>query len=735
MKRLVIGAMVICMILWAQIGPKIMPEPASTLDNKLCCGRPVKPSEVKPERIEPETKPQSKLSEGWAFIVLKSEDPLRMNEILHRLEKEGINTNGLRWPPHCALIRATKEDEAKILKVEGIEAIYFESVNPEDIPYKDDLTNAAINYWNRLLTGEFDETIPVPGLEPPKNDMLIPPQNYRYQSDYMFGTVSACIFFPESDGSIDPNLEDWTTTLRNNVINEVSAGLQRWVTWASNEVPSISLSFSLYYYDYTQLPTGYEPISRPQSDEGLWINDCMDAIGAPAGSYFSRVSWFNEWLRSNYGTDWAFSIFVANSLNDGDGCFADGYSAYAYLGGPFQVMTYDNDGYGIGNMDWVCAHETGHNFYAFDEYAASGCYCTQSQNGYQNQNCANNCATNNTCVMRNALETPVEYYTKGHIGWDPGVYTLSDDVTQSLGYPYPKARKYQYNQSVIYWAATGVRPNAGSDWNIMLYSDTNFGTQLASSTYGGTTVDFVVADYNHSPTGVDAIYVTRYSGTSGATIEYEDGTESFSYPNSYSTTWSVGDVVEIFDYYVGSAPINLNFRLDITSGNADLGFGIFSSSGSAYYAARSGMVASADANGAGGDETFDYNVPANDYYGIIVWANYISSASYTLIIGQVGIAEKSGSVPEKEFGLDINPNPCKEYLHINWIINSTGEVPKLKVFDAAGKLVKEFSITGNTAQLVWNLKGDNGKRISDGVYFVSLENSEHKEIEKLILVK
>lgn len=734
MVKFFLSLVLLCAIGWAQSGQVILPKPANT-DNKICCGRPVKPSEVRPEKIETEPGPQQKLSEGWALVIIKAEDPLTMNAILDRLQKNGVNTNGLRWPPHCALIRATKQDETKILQTEGIEAIYFEPVKPEDIPYKDDLTNTAINYWNRLLSGEFDESIPVPGLEPPKNDMLIPPQNYRYQSDYMFGTVATCIFFPESNGSIDPNLENWTTTLRDNVINEVSAGLQRWVTWASNEVPSISLSFSLYYYDYTQLPTGYEPISRPQSDEGLWINDCMNAIGAPAGSYFSRVSWFNDWLRSNYGTDWAHSIFVANSLNDPDGCFADGYSAYAYLGGPFLVMTYDNDGYGIGNMDWVCAHETGHNFYAFDEYSSSGCTCTQSHNGYENQNCANNCATNNTCVMRNALETPVEYYSKGHIGWDPGVYTLSDDAAQSLGYPYPKARKYQYNQSVVYWAATGVRPNSGSDWDIRLYSDTGFGTQLASSAYGGTAVDFVVADYNHSPTGVDAIYVSRYSGTSGATVEYEDGTESFSYPNSYSTTWDAGDVVEIFDYYVGSAPINLNFKLDITSGSADLGFGLFKSNGSSYYAGRSGMVAYADANGAGGDETFDYNVTANDWYGIIVWANNTASASYTLIIGQVEIAEQSEMGIEREPKLVVKPNPCKENPLIRWNLISSNKVPSLRIFDTTGKLIKEFKIRESRAKSVWDLKDKYGKRVSDGIYFVCLEDGGERTIEKLIVVK
>ncbi|MEO0228150.1 MAG: T9SS type A sorting domain-containing protein [candidate division WOR-3 bacterium] len=734
MKKAILLVTTISFLLWAQRDKIISPTPAGEIKKSLCCGRRVKPTEPRPEKIETGVKSEQKLSEGWAFIILNSNTPQEMNEILGKMEKSGINISGLRWPPHCALIRATKEDRVKILEIKGIDRIYFEEINPDDVPYKDDLTNTAINYWNKLIRGELDENIPLPGIEPIKDDMRIPPQNYRYQSDYMFGSVAACIFFPESNGQIDPNTEDWTTTLRDNVINEVSAGLQRWVTWASSETPPVTLSFSLYYYNYTQTPTRYEPINRNSwNEEGLWINDCMDAIGAPSGTYFERVSWFNNWLKSNYGTDWAHSIFVVNSYNDANGCFPDGYFAYAYLGGPFLVMTYDNDGYGINNMDVVCAHETGHNFYAFDEYSSSNCICTESRNGYENQNCENNCLTNNSCIMRGGIVNAIEYYTKGHVGWDPGVYTLSDDITQSVGYPYPKARKYQYNQSSVYWAAAGVRPSTGSDWDIRLYSDTGFGTLLASSSLAGTAIDFVVADYNHSPTGVDAVYVLRYSGTSGATVEYEDGTESFSYPNSYSATWDAGDVVEIFDYYIGSAPLNLNFYLDITSGSADLGFGLFKSNSASYYAGRSSMVAYADASGPGGDESFNYNVTTNDWYGLIVWANNTSSANYTIRIGLVDIAELNNSEPNNNF--NITPNPCRERLIITFPSKSSDKNAQFKIFDATGNLLNEFKLESGVKQQVWDCKNRKGIKIPNGVYFLCYESKEMREIRKLVIIK
>ncbi len=125
-----------------------------------------------------------------------------------------------------------------------------------------------------------------------------------------------------------------------------------------------------------KVPTSYEPISRngptgSPSGQSFWITDAMTNLGYtkfPPSWYFDNVLDYDNSLRTTFNTDWAYTIFVVDSSNDIDGKFLDGYSGYAYLGGPFVVMTYDNDGYGIINMDYVTAHETGHIFYATDEY-------------------------------------------------------------------------------------------------------------------------------------------------------------------------------------------------------------------------------------------------------------------------------------------------------------------------------------------------------------------------------
>ncbi len=103
--------------------------------------------------------------------------------------------------------------------------------------------------------------------------------------------------------------------------------------------------------------------------------------------------------------------------------FSSGHFAYAYLGGPFEVLTLDNDGWGQQNFAAVCAHETGHIFYAMDEYYSAGSPCTSASGylRYENQNSQYGTCLEDVpfCIMRSV---PLEYAvlctsTKGQIAW------------------------------------------------------------------------------------------------------------------------------------------------------------------------------------------------------------------------------------------------------------------------------------------------------------------------------
>lgn len=206
---------------------------------------------------------------------------------------------------------------------------------------------------------------------------------------FMLGTVHVTLVLMESNGSVDANTENWNSTLISQVKSGVQQGLSWWEQALAKAYPNSpqTLSFSLdTTYADAPVATGYEPIARASADEGLWINDFLDAVGynTPADPYSDLARWNND-QRIAHNTDWAYTIFVANSAADRDGKFTDGLFAYAYRNGPFLVLTSDNANWGVARIGQVAAHETGHIFGALDEYPRSAGYNTTS-GVYQTQN-------------------------------------------------------------------------------------------------------------------------------------------------------------------------------------------------------------------------------------------------------------------------------------------------------------------------------------------------------------
>lgn len=281
------------------------------------------------------------------------------------------------------------------------------------------------------------------------NDAFLPPEDintasiseYNETSEFMIGRVAVNIILPESDGSVDPSTEDWTDEEQDHVFSEIVAAMD-W--WAARE-PRANLT---YIYDVKTLPTSYEPINHPFEEQGLWIEQIMAELGYNSSSYFTRVRDYNNALRSQYNTDWAFTIFVVDSSEDNDNKFPDGKFTYAYLGGPYMVMTYGNEDYGPDNMDVVTAHEVGHIFYALDQYPSAGMLCT-NRSGYlrvENQNIENgDCSSNEPSIMRGwaspYLNGALDKYARGQVGWwdldrDNILDPVDPEVMGTFLYPY-----------------------------------------------------------------------------------------------------------------------------------------------------------------------------------------------------------------------------------------------------------------------------------------------------------
>lgn len=227
---------------------------------------------------------------------------------------------------------------------------------------------------------------------------------YYQTSEYLLGKVAVGVVFPQCHGTVDKCSETWTSKMMDQVITQVTAGTNWWVQRMGGQL-------SFVYDQQREVATGYEPINHSQSDEGLWIGDVMTHLGFAGSTYFEQVYAYNNWMRQKYGTDWAFTIFVANSEKNVPGTFSNGYFAYSYVPGPFTVTTFDNDGYTINNMSSVIAHETGHIFGALDQYSGANVSCTATS-GYlvfQNQNSQQGCSSNVDSIMRGGVVPYTNY--------------------------------------------------------------------------------------------------------------------------------------------------------------------------------------------------------------------------------------------------------------------------------------------------------------------------------------
>ena len=95
---------------------------------------------------------------------------------------------------------------------------------------------------------------------------------YYDTSEIMIGTVAVGLILPESNGVTNANTENWMAKEKQNVKKEVQAALD----WLESQAPpAAQLNFVLDAAAPRVVPTNYEPINNPQSNEGLWIGDTL----------------------------------------------------------------------------------------------------------------------------------------------------------------------------------------------------------------------------------------------------------------------------------------------------------------------------------------------------------------------------------------------------------------------------------------------------------------------------
>ncbi|MFN9625348.1 MAG: protein containing Planctomycete extracellular domain protein, partial [Planctomycetota bacterium] len=196
--------------------------------------------------------------------------------------------------------------------------------------------------------------------------------------EFMLGRIAVTPVFLESTGAV--STEDWTPAYVEAVMGNIQTGLQWWNQLLAKKSSLHTLEWVIdrTYVD-NRLPITFEPINMTSEGYLQWGPQFLQGVGFNNSPNFeANIRSFNNSQRTKLDTDWSFTIFVVNAMKDIDGSFAPGGSfsrAFAFAGGLFEVIP-------SSRPNSTYTHETGHIFWARDEYSGGGNY--YDRRGYYN---------------------------------------------------------------------------------------------------------------------------------------------------------------------------------------------------------------------------------------------------------------------------------------------------------------------------------------------------------------
>jgi hypothetical protein len=126
-------------------------------------------------------------------------------------------------------------------------------------------------------------------------------------------------------------------------------------------------------------------------------------------------------------------------------------------------------------------------------------------------------------------------------------------------------------------------------------------------------------------------------------------------------------------------------------------------------------------------------------YGTYAEGWYVDDVSVPML----GINEHDTPQQPRKISLSVAPNPFTRETDIRYLIADNGRNIsdnrlELVIYDASGRLVKDFrplSATGHQVTVKWDGTDQNDRKLGNGVYFVTLQATDQKLIEKAILFR
>lgn len=177
---------------------------------------------------------------------------------------------------------------------------------------------------------------------------------------------------------------------------KIVAEVQNGLSWLAAQSPARDVTWVHDNHHFTvdvpqaTGPTGDEE-ERYEHFESPWRDAALAELGFRGGT--AGVKQYLTKLQEDKNASAAYcAFFTLYRLNH-----------FAYCSGPYLVMHYKNDSWGIDNLDRVFAHESGHVFGAPDEYEGSECNCGSRFGFFRkaNRNCSD-CAPGGgvKCIMK-----------------------------------------------------------------------------------------------------------------------------------------------------------------------------------------------------------------------------------------------------------------------------------------------------------------------------------------------
>jgi hypothetical protein len=224
---------------------------------------------------------------------------------------------------------------------------------------------------------------------------------------------------------------------------------------------------------------------------------------------------------------------------------------------------------------------------------------------------------------------------------------LSSGVLQGV---YGQRAHKSVNQSQPYFTAVGVRgDDPTDDWELRMYASPGGASwpacatnMLAASVFADGLVEFIVGDFNGGSNVAGTYYpqpaLRGVVGQNAAQVEWDNGADQLAVNAlPISRTTGPNDILECWDVFLpGPRDYSLVLEHD---GPAALRAFVFRNPGAAYWVGRDGAHAS-------GSESFAFNAPAGDWYGVVVVNDNGQAGTYRLAVSECGpIAALTSGVP------------------------------------------------------------------------------------------